>query len=472
MTDIRELLTEPTPRAARAVALTLLDVLDAEFERLGKPDDTEALHDFRVGMRRLRSWLRAYSRDVSDSVGKKAMRRLGALTAVTTDSRDIEVHLQWLKAESVTLKPAERVGARWLTTRLRTEQRRADAALREGVGGGFPELSARLRKKLSRYAVAVWDQAGEERWAVTGAALVQDAFLTFRRRITSIEDVDDDERAHRARIAGKRLRYLLEPLAGAIDGVPESVEQLKRAQDLLGSMHDTYVFTRLVRRHARGIPPSRPATHPGRRRAADPRRGLRILTSRLEVRRDEAWAKFTQEWLERDFNELSAKVHAIVRALRELGGQGVEIERKYLLRRLPVEANRAPVAEIEQGYLPGRRLVERLRRVTTDGRERHFRTVKLGRGLVRTELEEACSRATFAVMWPLTKGRRLRKRRYHLADAGHVWEIDEFLGRKLVLAEIELTSARDEVVIPEWLARCVVREVTGEPEYLNLTLSR
>ena len=49
---------------------------------------------------------------------------------------------------------------------------------------------------------------------------------------------------------------------------------------------------------------------------------------------------------------------------------------------------------------------------------------------------------------------------------------DEFLDRKLVLAEIELISARDDVAIPDWLARCLVREVTGEIEYLNHTLAR
>ena len=64
------------------------------------------------------------------------------------------------------------------------------------------------------------------------------------------------------------------------------------------------------------------------------------------------------------------------------------------------------------------------------------------------------------------------RRSYQLADAGRVWEIDEFSDRKLVLAEIELTSAREEVAIPDWLARCVVREVTGDPEYLNHTLAR
>jgi CYTH domain-containing protein len=197
-----------------------------------------------------------------------------------------------------------------------------------------------------------------------------------------------------------------------------------------------------------------------------------VLASRLEARRDQAWATFTEEWLERDFAALSTAVHTAVQVLREIGGQGVEIERKYLLRKLPAEAKRAPVAEIEQGYLPGKTLIERLRRVKTGDEMRYLRTVKLGSGLVRTEIEEACDYATFKAMWPLTKGKRLRKRRYRLADAGHVWEIDEFLDRKLVLAEIELSSARETVAVPEWLARCLVREVTSEMQYVNHTLSR
>ena len=204
----------------------------------------------------------------------------------------------------------------------------------------------------------------------------------------------------------------------------------------------------------------------------DPRKGLRALTTRLETRRAEAWTAFTDEWIERNFATLSDAVHGIIQELQEVGGTGVEIERKYLLRKLPPEAKTAPVANIEQGYLPGTRLIERVRRVKSVEGVRYVRTIKTGSGLVRTELEEECDYPVFKVLWPLTKGRRIRKRRYRLADAGHVWEIDEFLDRRLVLAEIELMSANDEVTIPEWLARCLVREVTSEPEYVNAVLAK
>jgi CHAD domain-containing protein/CYTH domain-containing protein len=443
----------------------LLDTLDAQHARLTKPRDAEALHDFRVALRRLRSWLRAYRSDIKDSVGKKVVRRLGALAGASTDSRDIEVHLEWLAAQVTTLTASDKRGARWLTQRFTMEKRRADAGFREALGTEFGELSAKLRKNLSRYGVAVWDQQPDDRWALTAATKIHEAFVDFRRRLGAVEEIRNDEELHRARIAGKRLRYLIEPLVGAVDGAAEVVESLKRVQDLLGSVHDAHVFARSLRRMRRSLPA---ATGKG----ADPRPALRTLTARLNGRRTAAWRSFAGDWREREFVTLSSGVHGVVLALREMGGTGVEIERKYLLRKLPAEARGAPVVEIDQGYLPGEVLVERLRRVKTPAGVQYVRTVKSGKGLVRTELEESCTYATFKAMWPLTKGKRLRKRRYRLADAGHVWEIDEFLDRRLVLAEVELTSARDEVVLPDWLARCTVREVTAEPEYLNHTLSR
>jgi CHAD domain-containing protein/CYTH domain-containing protein len=465
-TDIRALLTEPTPRAARAVALELLDTLDASYARLGKPRDVEALHDFRVALRRLRSWLRAYRRDVKDSVGKKALRRLGELARATNDSRDIEVHLEWLAAQAGTLKPRERTDVRWLTSQLRTEKRRADAAFREALRAGFGETSARLRKNLSRYAVAVWDQAPNDRWALTAAAQIQEAFVAFRKRLGAVQEMRADEQLHRARIAGKRLRYLLEPLTEAVDGVPAAIESLKGVQDLLGSVHDAHVFSRGLRRMERRVPRT------AKSRDAKVASGFRALAARLNGRRTAAWRAFADDWREKEFATFSSNIHAAVRSLRETGGAGVEIERKYLLKKLPPEAKQATFSDIQQGYLPGTELIERIRRVKANSKVSYVRTVKTGTGLVRTELEESCTFAVYQAMWPLTKGKRITKRRYRLADAGHVWEIDEFLDRRLVLAEIELTSARDEVAIPEWLARCVVREVTGEVEYLNHTLSR
>jgi CYTH domain-containing protein len=91
---------------------------------------------------------------------------------------------------------------------------------------------------------------------------------------------------------------------------------------------------------------------------------------------------------------------------------------------------------------------------------------------VRAELEDETSLEIFDAMWPLTKGRRLTKRRHRVPDGELTWEIDEFTDRNLVLAEIELPTADSEVEFPGWLKPHVDREVTGEPAYLNSTLAK
>jgi CYTH domain-containing protein len=152
----------------------------------------------------------------------------------------------------------------------------------------------------------------------------------------------------------------------------------------------------------------------------------------------------------------------------------LEIERKYLLRALPALPERAGrrTLTIDQGYIPGERVKERLRRVEEDGRERWYRTVKLGKGLSRLEFEDECNAEIFGAMWPLTQGRRLRKRRHVIPEGALFWEVDEFLDRPLHLAEIEIPSVDTQVAIPDWLAPMIEREVTGEVAYLNSTLAR
>ncbi|MEO7358909.1 MAG: hypothetical protein ABI120_01180, partial [Gemmatimonadaceae bacterium] len=127
---------------------------------------------------------------------------------------------------------------------------------------------------------------------------------------------------------------------------------------------------------------------------------------------------------------------------------------------------------IEQGWIPGRTLRERLRRSTyPTGVSRYTRTVKFGRGISRVELEEDTDRHLFEVLWPLTASARVRKRRHAIREGTHTWEIDVFTDRDLVLAEVELTSTDDAPTIPSWLEKWIVREVTDESEYVNANLA-
>ncbi len=151
----------------------------------------------------------------------------------------------------------------------------------------------------------------------------------------------------------------------------------------------------------------------------------------------------------------------------------IEIERKFLLNGLPDRVRSAPVLELDQGYIPGERIRERVRRSRSESGVAYYRTLKSGSGLQRTEIEEETTEAFFDAVWPLTRGARVQKRRYLVPDQDVVWEIDEFVDRQgLWLAEVELEHVHHAVTIPGWLAPFVVREVTEERAYSNRSLAR
>ncbi|MCA8920627.1 MAG: adenylate cyclase [Planctomycetes bacterium] len=155
----------------------------------------------------------------------------------------------------------------------------------------------------------------------------------------------------------------------------------------------------------------------------------------------------------------------------------LEIERVYLLARLPVLPADAVALKLEQGYLPDEPASDatvegRVRRTTyPDGRLKHVHTIKRGLGLVREETERELSPEEFAELWPRTEGRRILKTRHKVPAGELTWEVDAFLDRNLVLAEVELSSPTQAVEPPPWLAPYVLREVTNDPRYRNYALA-
>ena len=74
--DPAELLARPAAEATRLIALGYLDDASAAATRLDDPEDEEALHDFRVALRRLRSTLRAYRPQLRESARRSSRDRL------------------------------------------------------------------------------------------------------------------------------------------------------------------------------------------------------------------------------------------------------------------------------------------------------------------------------------------------------------------------------------------------------------
>jgi adenylate cyclase len=145
----------------------------------------------------------------------------------------------------------------------------------------------------------------------------------------------------------------------------------------------------------------------------------------------------------------------------------MEIERKFRVADVP-ELERADADEVEQGYLAtGADGEVRLRRIG----DRELLTVKLGSGLAREEAEIELTRDQFETLWPLTEGRRLRKRRHTIAAGDLEIELDVFEGphEGLALAEVEFESEEQARGFrpPPWFGD----EVTGDHAYLNESLA-
>lgn len=470
-----ELLSLPARRSVRWLALRFLDDAHAAHRRLGGAADAEALHDFRVALRRLRSLLRAFREPLAGSVGAKDRRRVRDLARATGESRDLEVQAAWLRGVLPDLAEHERPGAGHLAAALEARRAEADRALHREVARRFPPERKRLAKRLSVYQAGV-SLDGLAEGDPLSAALeprVAEAGAELRARLAAVRGPEDQDEAHEARIAAKRLRYLLEPFEESILGARTVVRELKRLQDVLGDMHDAEVLLGAVAAAEREAAPPADAPEGAEEAAGRLLPGLEALSRRLHARRAEGWEAFAPAWLTEKAERFFGRLGRVREALRAHGRpRDVEIERKFLLRRMPSLPAGAVAREIEQGWLPGERLQERVRRVKGPEGEKWFRTVKLGTGATRLELEEETTREVFKRLWPLTKGKRVAKRRYTVPDGALAWEIDRFSGQRLVLAEVELPSEDHRVEIPAWLRPVLVREVTGEREYVNVNLAK
>jgi adenylate cyclase len=145
----------------------------------------------------------------------------------------------------------------------------------------------------------------------------------------------------------------------------------------------------------------------------------------------------------------------------------MEVERKFRLRQ-PPDLSSSESDPIEQGYLVvGADGEVRLRRKG----KKTLLTVKRGAGLSRGEAEIEISAEQFEALWPLTEGRRLRKRRHVLAHDGLEIEVDVYQGELegLIVAEIEFDSEEQARGFepPDWLGD----DVTGDERFLNENLA-
>lgn len=307
------LLDRPLAEAARRIALVELERAARARIALAEGSDPEALHDLRVALRRLRSQLRAWRGELGPVVGGKSRRRLRDLAAATNPGRDAEVGAGIARALAAEARataepasrraaPAEARAAEALAARL---ERRRDEVYAELADSGLPRfdaLESRLRERLGTWEVRLDADAaaGPTLRSALASEIRAHARALAEALGEAVAGAAGDDAVHRARIEAKRLRYLIEPVAGDLAGAREPLAALRALQDLLGDANDLAVLAGELAADAAEAERARLAVAAGSPAAAPRRDGGRsgraALARRIAERRDRLRAGFETAW--------------------------------------------------------------------------------------------------------------------------------------------------------------------------------
>ncbi len=273
----------PASSAIRAVLHAQYRVAHANVEGIRNDTDTEFLHDFRVAVRRARSFL-GQLRDVFKPAPAAELRKgLSRLGRSTNALRDLDVYLEHREEYQALLSDPL---AGDLVPLFDHVARARDAAQREVTA---VMRSAACRDALEGWRTSVEEEAGlpagrlgsEPLARVVGARVARKC-RTVLEQGYAIPGNADPEALHSLRIECKQLRYLTEILAELSPEVRSVVPRLKKLQDALGRIQDLTVHEARTRDFARALSGAgADATLPA----------VEVLVSRMRAERDRECAR-------------------------------------------------------------------------------------------------------------------------------------------------------------------------------------
>ena len=324
-----DLLFRSDEEAARRLALKCVAAARTAERRLDDPSDREALHDFRVSIRRLRSLLRAYRPQLDAAVRPKDRKRLRAIQQATGGGREAEVALEWLTKQHGDLAPEHLAGLNWLSAILLERRRQCAEDLDDKVRAAFRRTAEKLEERLAvmRSEHNLLAEHPHVTFARSLANLTEAHATDLLMNLGQIMSMEHVEQLHEARITAKRIRYLLEPIRAYANEAQSVVKRSKRLQDLLGDLNDVHVLMREIDQSFEASMQKKAVRVRDSLRAGDIERarreasvsewaGLVELYDRLDKERRELIAQVRDRWLGGDLDILVAKARDLAHQLR------------------------------------------------------------------------------------------------------------------------------------------------------------
>lgn len=241
---------EPVDIKARATAaeafrrsvLSTLRQIAGNGEVLAETNDLEAVHQMRVGLRRLRAAMAAFKPMVEDEVFERLKAEVKWLAGALDAARDIDV----FRHSTFAATPQTAPGRAAFLKRLIAAEAQALAGAREAMAS---PAYARLLLDAAEWAeIGAWTRDPERqvharrRADSFAAEALQTLYKKVRKKGRKLATMSPEQR-HRLRLRIKGLRYAAEFLAGAFPrrGQKRFSWALKTLQDALGELNDLHV---------------------------------------------------------------------------------------------------------------------------------------------------------------------------------------------------------------------------------------
>lgn len=324
-----DLLFRSDEEAARRLALKSLAAARTAERRLDDRLDPEALHDFRVSIRRLRSLLRAYRPQLVSAIRSKDRKRLRAIQRATGGGREAEVALEWLTKQQADLGPEHLAGLNWLSSILLERRQKCADDLDTKLREDFRRTAEKLEERLAvmRSERNLLSEQPHVSFARTLANLTEAHATDLLVNLGQIARVEHAAQLHQSRIVAKRLRYLLEPVRAYANETQSVVKRSKKLQELLGDLNDVHVLMHEIDQSFEDSMQQKAGRLRDCLRRGDLQRakreasvsewaGLVELYSRLDKERRELVATLRDRWLGGDLDALVARARNLAQELR------------------------------------------------------------------------------------------------------------------------------------------------------------
>ena len=230
---------QPMYQAARAMIQRQLEQLASREYGLGYADDPEYVHEMRVAIRRSLVLIHAFEKDLGSGI-RPLGKRIAKAGRLLGDVRDSDAFLAYVQGCLDEAPPSRRrvlMKVRDAQLRVRREQYRQAIQAFEGAE------YQRLKLQLGRF-LAAGDGNGRGRRPASREVkrALQRYLETFFSHSGRFKKLSPREQ-HQLRIDCKNLRYLADFFRSLYGPrLRGMIEDLTEFQDLLGQMHDYYVY--------------------------------------------------------------------------------------------------------------------------------------------------------------------------------------------------------------------------------------